>query len=72
MDKIRLVHDIVGSTLTMWLGDPSTEHICEETADEVVLMKDAAGRLIGVEILHYRPATVGAVLNVETFVTPAA
>ena len=32
------------------------EHICEETTDEVVLMKDRSDRVIGIEILHYRPA----------------
>ena len=38
----------------------------EETADEVVLMKDVSGRVIGVEILHYRPATGDARVRVET------
>ena len=70
MDTIRLVHDVAGSTLTVWLGDPATEHVCEETADEVVLMKDATGRVIGVEILHFHPAN--QTLKIETIVTPAA
>ena len=40
----------------MWLDDPAKEAVCEETTDEVVLMKDANDRVIGFELLHYRPA----------------
>lgn len=47
MVRIRVIHDQAGGTLTVWSGDPATEAICEETADEVVLMKDAAGNVIG-------------------------
>ncbi len=68
MDKIKVIHDAVGHTLTVWLDDPLKEHICEETADEVVLMKDASGKVIGFELLHYRPADSVAGLSVETVV----
>lgn len=68
MDKIKVVHDAVGHTLTVWLDDPTKEHVCEETTDEVVLMKDAGGQVIGFELLHYRPAQVVAGLAVETVV----
>ena len=68
MDKIKVVHDAVGHTLTVWLDDPAKEHVCEETADEVVLMKDAGGRVIGFELLHYRPAQATTGLAVETVV----
>jgi hypothetical protein len=68
MDKIRVVHDIQGHTLTAWLDDPEAERICEETTDEVVLMKDRAGRVVGLELLHYRPAQVHPGQSVETIV----
>jgi hypothetical protein len=68
MDKIKVVHDAVGHTLTVWLDDPAKEHLCEETRDEVVLMKDASGRVIGFELLHYRPVQAVAGLAVETVV----
>ena len=68
MDKIKRVHDAVGHTLTVWLDDPTKEHMCEETRDEVVLMKDKAGRVIGFELLHYRPAQAAPTLAVETVV----
>ena len=69
MDKIKVIHDTVGHTLTVWLDDPEREHVCEETTDEVVLMKDASGGVIGFELLHYRPqATADRSLAVETVV----
>ena len=68
MDKIRVIHDTTGHTLTVWFDDPAKEHVCEETTDEVVLMKDEAGRVIGFELLHYRPAQPATRLAVETVV----
>lgn len=69
MDKIRVIHDVVGHTLTIWTDDPSKEAVCEETTDEVILMKDREGRVIGVELLHYRPVPgADASLSLETIV----
>ncbi|MBI4518015.1 MAG: DUF2283 domain-containing protein [Deltaproteobacteria bacterium] len=68
MNKIKVIHDVVGHTLTVWLDDPRKEHICEETTDEVVLMKDDTGGVIGFELLHYRPAEPATGLAVETIV----
>lgn len=67
MDKIRIVHDTQGRTLTVWFADTETEHLCAETTDEVVLMKDAEGRVIGFELLHYHPEALSG-LSVETIV----
>lgn len=68
MDKIKVIHDAVGHTLTVWLDDPAKEHVCKETTDEVVLMKTADGRVIGFELLHYRPSEPTKGLAVETVV----
>ncbi|MBI4483922.1 MAG: DUF2283 domain-containing protein [Acidobacteria bacterium] len=68
MDKIKIIHDVTGHTLSVWLDDPSKEHMCEETTDEVVLMKDSTGRVIGFEVLHYKPVSEEAGLAVETVV----
>lgn len=68
MDKIKVIHDTVGQTLTVWFDDPTKEVVCEETTDEVVLMKDGAGRVIGFELLHYVPAEPGVSLSVETVI----
>ena len=68
MAKIKVINDTVGHTLTVWFDEPSTESICEETAEEVVLMKNADGRVIGFELLHYQPTAGAAGLSVETVV----
>ena len=68
MDKIKVIHDTVGHTLTVWLDDPALEHVCEETNEEVILMKDKAGHVIGFEKLHYAPANSQKILAVETVV----
>ncbi|MBI2958543.1 MAG: DUF2283 domain-containing protein [Chloroflexi bacterium] len=52
MEKIRVFYDKEGQTLTVWFDDPSKEHITEETGDEVILIKDKAGRVIGFERLN--------------------
>jgi hypothetical protein len=72
MDAIKVIHDAAGHTLTIWLDDPAKEAICEETRDEVVLMKDGSGRVIGFELLNYRPATQDARVSVETVVHSGA
>ena len=53
MDKLRVYFDREGNTLTVWFDDPKKEAICEETSDDVVLMKDRRGRVIGFERLNY-------------------
>lgn len=53
VDKVRIYHDRTGNTLTVWFADPTKEAICEEIADDVVLIKDRRGRIIGFERLNY-------------------
>lgn len=53
MDEIQVYYDRKGNTLTVWFGDPKDEHVCEETGEEVILMKDKAGRVIGFEKLNF-------------------
>jgi len=55
MAKVRVFYDRVGNTLTVWFGDPQDEYVCEETGDEVVLMKDRSGHVIGFEKLNFSP-----------------
>jgi hypothetical protein len=53
MDQVKVFYDRKGSTLTVWFGNPLDESVCEETGDEVILMKDKDGRVIGFEKLHF-------------------
>lgn len=52
MSTLTYYRDHVGDTLTVWYGDPATEAVCVETDEEIILMKDSAGAVIGKEILH--------------------
>jgi hypothetical protein len=70
MEHIKIIHDTVGQTFTVWLDDPEQEHISTMTDGEVIIMKDDSGRVIGFEVLHYRPTTEEAGLAVEALVGP--
>jgi hypothetical protein len=51
--KVRVYVDRSGNTLTVWFDDTQKESVCEEIGDDVVLMKDRRGRVIGFERLNY-------------------
>lgn len=53
MAQVKVFHDREGQTLTVWFTDPAQEFVCEETGDEVVLMKDRSGLVIGFEKLNF-------------------
>ena len=53
MAQVKVFYDEVGNTLTVWFGNPQDEYVAEETGDEVVLMKDKAGIVIGFEKLNF-------------------
>jgi uncharacterized protein YuzE len=53
MANVKVYYDRTGNTLTVWFGNPQDEYVCEETGDEVILMKDRAGRVIGFEKLNF-------------------
>jgi uncharacterized protein YuzE len=53
MAQVKVYYDEAGNTLTVWFGDPEQEYVAEETGEEVVLMKDKAGKVIGFEKLNF-------------------
>jgi uncharacterized protein YuzE len=53
MAQVKVYYDQMGNTLTIWFGNPQDEYTCEETGDEVVLMKDISGKVIGFERLNF-------------------
>ncbi|MGH8532445.1 MAG: DUF2283 domain-containing protein [Gammaproteobacteria bacterium] len=53
MAQVKVFYDQTGNTLTVWFDNPHDEYICEETGDEVILMKDKSGRVIGFEKLNF-------------------
>lgn len=67
MAEVKVYYDRVGNTLTVWFGSPQDEYICEETGDEVILMKDNQGQVIGFEKLNYTiPSTTNLKVSFET------
>ena len=56
MAQIKVYYDQKGNTLTVWFGNPKDEYTVEETGDEILLMKDAEGKVIGFEKLNYTSA----------------
>jgi uncharacterized protein YuzE len=57
MEQVKVFYDRTGNTLTVWFGDPQQEYVAEETGDEVILMKDRHGQVIGFEKLNFTAAT---------------
>ena len=53
MAQVKVFHDRVGNTLVVWFGEPSDEYEVEETGDEVILMKNKNGQVIGFEKLNF-------------------
>ena len=53
MRTIKLLFDKVGNTLNVWFDDPQKEHVSAETADDVILVKDSDGNVIGIEVLNF-------------------
>lgn len=68
MAQVKVFHDRLGNTLTVWFGNPEDEAEVEETGDEVLLMKDKNGQVIGFEKLNFSPTASDSVeIAFETF-----
>ena len=67
MAHIRIIHDPVGETLTVFWAEPRANQICEETGEGIILIRDATTHeVIGFERLYYRPRDGSKTLTVET------
>ena len=53
MKPIKIFFDKAGNTLNVWFDDPAKEVISEETSEEIVLVKDKNGKVIGFDVLNY-------------------
>ena len=51
--EVKVYYDIEGNTLTIWFGNPADEYAAEETGEEIVLMKDREGKVIGFEKFNF-------------------
>ena len=57
MAAVKVFHDRIGNTLVVWFGNPEDEYEAEETGEEVILMKDRSGKVIGFEKLNFMPSS---------------
>jgi uncharacterized protein YuzE len=53
MEKVRVYYDRDGNTLSVWFDDPKKEYVCEESDEDIILVKDRRGRVIGFERLNF-------------------
>jgi len=58
--NVKVYYDRKGNTLTVWFGDPAAEYVSEETGEEIILMKDKDGKVIGFEKLNFTAQTADA------------
>jgi len=71
MAHIRVIHDPIGETLTVYWKDPSPDQICEEIGEGVILIKDdQTQEVIGFERLYYQQDDAGQAVTVETVEVP--
>ncbi len=61
MVQVKVYYDREGNTLTVWFGDPTDEHVAEETGEEIILMKNREGKVIGFEKLNFTAQATDAV-----------
>ena len=67
MAHVRVIHDPVGQTLTVYWKKPSPDQVCEETGEGIILIKDAkSSEVIGFERLYYTAEENTHTLTVET------
>ena len=53
MKPIKIFFDKAGNTLNVWFDDPTKDVVSEETSEEIVIVKDKKGKVIGFEVLNY-------------------
>ena len=69
MAHVRVIHDPIGETLTVYFAEPRSDQICEETGEGVILIKDRhTSEVIGFERLYYKVLPGPHTVTVETLV----
>ena len=53
MDNLKIYHDQEAKTLTIWFDDPKKEFLVDEVEEDLSLIKDKEGNIIGIERLNY-------------------
>lgn len=74
MAEVKVLYDHIGGTLCVWWDNPQDEEVCSETDDDLILVKDKTGQVIGFEYIHFQggdPADFRAVALTEDYLTAA-
>ena len=53
MNNLKIYHDQEAKTLTIWFDDPKKEFLVDEVEEDLSLIKDKDGNIIGIERLNY-------------------
>ncbi len=64
METLKIYYDQQGRTLTIWFDEPNKEYLVDEVEEDINLMKDQEGNVIGIERLNYHLETLN-VPNIE-------
>jgi hypothetical protein len=59
--EVKVYYGREENTLTVWFGNSADEYVSEETGEEIVLMKDRDGMVIGFEKLNLAAHAADAV-----------
>ena len=54
MAHIKVIHDLIGETLTVYWDDPQREETYEEVGHGIILIQDIQGEVIGFERLYFK------------------
>jgi len=49
MAEVKVSYDKEGNKLTIWFDKPEKEYTSKEIGDDIVLLKDKSGKVIGIE-----------------------
>jgi len=64
MGQIKIIHDPIGETLTIYWDDPEHEERCEEIGQGITLIKDAQEEVVSFDRLYFRPSNPSQELEV--------
>ncbi len=72
MEQVKVFYDATGNTLTVWFGNPTDEDVSTMVEDDLIVMKDKAGRVIGIEKLFFAAQTGTLRVQFETIASVLA
>ena len=53
MDSLKIFYDRDNHILTIWFDDPQKEFIAEEIGEELLVMQNSDGKMIGIERMNF-------------------